>query len=242
MQLIHLRARVREWLLLIFLGVSGAAAHAATTTGPAAGLYSATVPLSDHSERGQAAAFQDAMRLVLARVTGRPDAGNEPALASLVGDAPRYVQQYQVLPDGQLAVGFDGAELEKLIVAADPRGAQEVTVGVTGIADLAAYAAVTEYLESLRWVRSLAVEELSGEAVIYRLRVLGGAAELVRAIELDNRLQPAPSADTAASGTTLGYRYRSSSGFSSSSSNSPSSSDSSSGASNGPSNGSPNGP
>jgi len=76
-------------------------------------LYQATVPLADRSEAAQSAAFQTAMRTVLVRVTGRRSADEEPALAPLIGNARRYVQQYRGAADGQVWVSFDGPAIER---------------------------------------------------------------------------------------------------------------------------------
>jgi len=40
------------------------------------------------------AALQEAMRQALVRATGRRESADDPALASLVSDAPRYVKTY----------------------------------------------------------------------------------------------------------------------------------------------------
>jgi uncharacterized protein len=87
------------------VGTSHAAARAE--------LYQATVPLSDRSEAAQNAAFQNAMRSVLVRVTGRRSAEEDPALAPLVTNARRYVQQYRAAADNQVWVAFDGAAIER---------------------------------------------------------------------------------------------------------------------------------
>lgn len=108
-------ARGARTLLLVIMGGVGVATSggAATVTR----LFEATVPLADRSEAGQAAALQEAMRQVLVRVTGQRSAGYQPALASLVDDARRYVQQYRVVGNNQFFVGFDGARLERSIAA-----------------------------------------------------------------------------------------------------------------------------
>jgi hypothetical protein len=111
----HLRAvraacaALAAWALLapVFL-------HAARV----AGLYEATVPLADRSDTGQADALQAAMRQVLVRVTGRRDAGDDPALAPLVTDARRYVQQFRVIGGNQFFAGFDGAKVERAVTDA----------------------------------------------------------------------------------------------------------------------------
>ena len=89
--------------------------------GPAAALtrtepYQATAPLSDRSEAAQTAAFQSAMRTVLVRVTGNRLAEEDAALAPLVGNARRYVQQYRAAAEGQLWIAFDGAAIERWLV------------------------------------------------------------------------------------------------------------------------------
>jgi hypothetical protein len=76
-------------------------------------MYQATAPVADRSEAAQTAAFQNAMKTVLIRVTGRRNADEDPALASLVSNARRYVQQYRAAPDSQLWVSFDGPAIER---------------------------------------------------------------------------------------------------------------------------------
>jgi hypothetical protein len=86
--------------------------------GPASGMtrievFQATVPDTDHSEAGQTAAFQAAMKVVLVRATGRRASAEDAVFAPLVGNARRYVQQYRTTPDRQLWVAFDGPALER---------------------------------------------------------------------------------------------------------------------------------
>jgi hypothetical protein len=53
------------------------------------------------------------MKTVLIRVTGRRNAGDDPALNALVNNARRYVQQYRTTPDAQYWVAFDGPAIER---------------------------------------------------------------------------------------------------------------------------------
>jgi len=76
-------------------------------------LYQATAPESERSEAAQTAAFQSAMKVVLIRVTGRRAAEEDAALAPLIVNARRYVQQYRNTADGQLWVSFDGPAIER---------------------------------------------------------------------------------------------------------------------------------
>ena len=72
-------------------------------------------------ERQSPAALQEAMRQVLVRATGRRESADDPALASLVSDAPRYVKTYATGARGQPQVVFDGAAIERAIAAAGRR-------------------------------------------------------------------------------------------------------------------------
>ena len=64
------------------------------------------------------AALQEAMRQALVRATGRRESADDPALAGLVSDAPRYVKSYATGPRGEPQVVFDGAAMEHAINAA----------------------------------------------------------------------------------------------------------------------------
>ena len=93
----------------------GFAALCAATSGIAltrTELYQASAPVTDRSEAAQTAGFQTAMKIVLVRVTGRHAAEDDPALAPLVSNARRYVQQFRAGAD-QLWVAFDGAAIER---------------------------------------------------------------------------------------------------------------------------------
>src|SRR6184192_2659824 len=69
-------------------------------------------------EGQSAAAVQDAMRQALVRATGRRESANDPALASVVAEASRYVKGYAVGPRGESQVVFDGAAVDQAITAA----------------------------------------------------------------------------------------------------------------------------
>src|SRR5262249_14578536 len=67
---------------------------------------------------GQAAAaqspsaLQDAMRQAVVRATGRRESATDPALASLISEAPTYVKAYAQGTHGQSQVVFDGTAVE----------------------------------------------------------------------------------------------------------------------------------
>ncbi|MGH8130260.1 MAG: DUF2066 domain-containing protein [Steroidobacteraceae bacterium] len=76
-------------------------------------LYSVTVPYTGQNE----AAFREAMRAILVRVTGRRDAPELENLAPLVAQASRYVVSFRRATGNQLAVTFDGPAIENAVDA-----------------------------------------------------------------------------------------------------------------------------
>jgi hypothetical protein len=97
-----------------FLLLGGFPARAATVSG----LYRATVPASGSDEAARAQAFQQAMRIVIVRATGRRDAADAPGIAELIAQAGRHVQTLRPVAGGQLDVAFDGTAIENAIAAA----------------------------------------------------------------------------------------------------------------------------
>src|SRR3984957_19450709 len=71
----------------------------------------------DVAERG-GSALQDALRQVLVRATGHREAADDPALAALVADAPKYVKDWDTGARGQSQVVFDGAAIERAVMPA----------------------------------------------------------------------------------------------------------------------------
>lgn len=69
-------------------------------------------------DRQTTPAVQDAMRQALVRATGRRESATDPAFASVVADATRYVKSYGTGPRGEPQVVFDAAVVEQAISAA----------------------------------------------------------------------------------------------------------------------------
>jgi uncharacterized protein len=82
-----------------------------------------------------------------------------------------------------------------------------VLVEVSGISDLNAYATTLNYLEGMTLVRGVALEQVAGDTMRFRLAVRGDATTLRRAIALDNRLVPQSSTEPDADGR-LAFRYQ----------------------------------
>jgi len=93
------------------------------------------------------------------------------------------------------------------VFAASGSSLGNVFVEVSGIGDLDAYAATLNYLEAMTLVRAVAVEQVAGDTMRFKLAVRGDAATLRRAIALDNRLVPQGDASPVM-GDRLAFRYR----------------------------------
>lgn len=76
------------------------------------------------------------------------------------------------------------------IYAASAGSLGTIAVEVSGIRDLDDYAAAMGYLESMTLVRSVGLEQVSGDTMRFQLAVRGDATTLRRALALDNTLVP----------------------------------------------------
>lgn len=108
----------------------------------------------------QGAAFQEAMRVALVRLTGRRDADQDPAFAALIADARRYVQIFRPLPGGAgTQVTLDAGAIERAIAAAGrgtwPRERPVALVVITQPPPGADAAAVRRALEDAAAQRGL---------------------------------------------------------------------------------------
>jgi hypothetical protein len=106
-------ARYLHFVALLCWGLAALCVADASAALTRAELYQATVPVADRSDASKPAAFEAALRIVLVRVTGRRTAEDDPALAPLLANARRYVQQYRETQDGQLWVSFDAAAIDR---------------------------------------------------------------------------------------------------------------------------------
>lgn len=105
--------RLASATLTVMLALAPVVVTAATL----GNLYESTVSASGTGDAARNGAFQEALRDVLVRVTGRRDAPAVPGLAALVSDARRYVQTFRSAPGGQLVISFDGNAIENAVAA-----------------------------------------------------------------------------------------------------------------------------
>jgi len=165
-------------------------------------------PVMDPQERAQASADSPGLLQVADRYG---------ANAVLLGRSRGGVVQWSLLSaDGaaQASGGIeDGVHLAAdafaRVFAASASSLGSVIVEVGGISNLDAYAATLNYLEGMTLVRGVALEQVSGEKMRFRLAVRGDAATLRRAIALDRRLVPLHAPDGSPdAGNRLAFRYQ----------------------------------
>ena len=80
----------------------------------------------------------------------------------------------------------------RFAVTGDGAGGRSVNITVNGIETLAAYARISQYLESLSTVNNVKVGELSPQGVQYALQVSGGLQDLTRTVSIGTVLEPDP--------------------------------------------------
>lgn len=116
----HLRGFVLVWGLLWTLAAPAAEVR---------DLYEAEVPVADQQVEARQAAIRAGLAEVLVRATGYSGMAQDPALADLLDNAPRYLQQYRYraappttlpMPDGTVTpwvlwMSFDANNLHQLL-------------------------------------------------------------------------------------------------------------------------------
>jgi hypothetical protein len=165
-------------------------------------------PVMDAQERADASSEAAGLQQVAARYG---------ANAVLLGRARGGTVQWTLISDEGAAKTSGGLE-DGVHLAADTfarvystsgSSLGSVIVEVSGISDLNAYAATLNYLEAMTLVRGVALEQVAGEKMRFRLAVRGDAATLRRAIALDHRLVPADGPDGASGAADrLAFRYQ----------------------------------
>lgn len=165
-------------------------------------------PVMDAQER--AAASSDAPGLL-------QTAERYGADAVLLGRSRGGVVQWTLLSKDGAAQATGGiedgvhlaADTFARVFAASATSLGSVVVEVGGISNLDAYAATLNYLEGMTLVRGVALEQVSGDKMRFRLAVRGDAATLRRAIALDHRLVPIAAPDGSPdAGGRLAFRYQ----------------------------------
>lgn len=167
--------------------------------------YEARVPVADQSAPVRENALREALRSVVARVSG--DTALYQA-ATLIDQAPQLVQRYgyEREPDGSLALvaGFDGRAVDNRLKALGlpvwgvyAAEVEEVQLQVSGIHSAEGYVQVMSTLRGLPGVRDIKAVRAAGDQLELRVRAEGGAGRLSGALMAAGTLiqDPAGSAE-----------------------------------------------
>ncbi len=152
----------------------------------------------------------------LNEATALQEAERYGANAALIGRAQGgSVRWTLVSSDGsaQSSGGFEdgihlAADTFARMFAASASSLGNVVLEISGIRDLDAYASTLNYLESMTLVRAVALEQVSGDTMRFKLAVRGDATTLRRAIALDSKLVSQDDVSAAPTGERLSFRYR----------------------------------
>ena len=152
----------------------------------------------------------------LDETTALQEAERYGANAALIGRAQGGTVRWTLVSrDGsaQASGGFEdgihlAADTFARMFAASASSVGSVIVEVSGIRDLNAYASTLNYLEGMTLVRAVALEQVSGDIMRFKLAVRGDATTLRRAIALDNKLVAQDDMGAAPTGERLSFRYR----------------------------------
>lgn len=152
----------------------------------------------------------------LTEATALQEAERYGANAVLIGRAQGAMVRWTLISsDGsaQASGGLeDGVHLAAdtfaRMFAASGSSLGNVFVEVSGIRDLDAYASTLNYLESMTLVRAVALEQVAGDTMRFKLAVRADAATLRRAIALDSKLVSQDDMSAAPMGDRLSFRYR----------------------------------
>lgn len=174
-------------------------------------------PQMDAQDRAQASSAAGASAASLLQVAARYGA-NAVLLGKARRDGAGGAAVRWTLASDQGAVEVqgtpeDGAHLTAdtfaSIYSASGSSLDSVALEISGIDNLSAYATTLNYLENMTVVRSVALEQVAGDTLHFRLAVRGDAAHLKRALALDNKLVPMTSAGGSTSAVErLQFRYQ----------------------------------
>jgi uncharacterized protein len=138
------------------------------------------------------------------------------ANAALIGRAQGGVVRWTLVSSegsSQASGGLEdgihlAADTFARVFAASGSSLGNVVVEISGIRDLDAYASTLNYLESMTLVRAVALEQVSGDTMRFKLAVRGDATTLRRAIALDSKLVSQDDLSAAPAADRLSFRYR----------------------------------
>jgi hypothetical protein len=182
--------------------------------------YTGQAPVNSQSDDERVGALQTALANVVVVQTGDSGILARADVAKAVGQAERYVLQYQYKPntgdDGAkmlLVVQFDSVAVDKLLAhlglgahddaAALSETPSEAIVWVGGIRDANDYARVAGYLGRSNFVRATQPLQARGDSIMLKLSLATDLAHFLDAVGMERTLVVDTSAHTEGVDATL---------------------------------------
>lgn len=204
---------------LLFAAWAAGAGAAETPAALADDVFAVTVPAVGRSQDELKPAYLDALKRVIVAVTGRDEAGRDPALLARFGDPADYVERYQ--SDGAgIRVQFNRSLTRNVLVAAGylpsrvdsamtgTEGRTAIRLIVTNINRPDDYGAVLQIFRAMEPDVDVSVLAAAGDAVTLLVSSRAGVVAIRNALAEQGSLQlEAPGSEPADSGETMHYRY-----------------------------------
>jgi hypothetical protein len=114
-----------------------------------------------------------------------------PATSGFVWKFTHAGETNQARGSAQDGIDLAADTLAAIYAPPSTRSTSALSVSVSGVRDVTAYATLVSYLRSLSMVRDLTVEALTGDVIRLRVTVIGDRQLLMRIAALDGRLLPA---------------------------------------------------
>lgn len=185
---------------------------ASLTWATAPATYTGSAPVNSQSDDDRAGALQTALANVVIAQTGDSGVMARPDVAKAVGQAERYVLQYQYKPNSgaddtakmTLVAQFDSVAVDKMLSRLDLGGKDdqaalsetpsEATVWIGGIRDANDYARVIGYLTRNNFVRSAQPMRAHADGALVKLSLATDLVHFLGAVGMERTL----GVDTAA--------------------------------------------
>lgn len=142
-------------------------------------VYSAQLPVENQSEAQRQKAFDDALREVLESLSQTPNLKVDADTAVLFEHPDRYVESYSYLSDPeqpdalQIVVHFDQHALQPFISFDHPIQQQHYDLQISGISSVESLNALTQYLNQVKGVRTLSIQQVTGDVINLTLVLKG---------------------------------------------------------------------
>ncbi len=172
----------------------------------APGTYVGEAPVNSQSDDDRVEALKVALASVVAAQTGDSALPARPDVARALGNAERYVLQYQYRRNSgddaakmTLVAQFDSAAVDKLLqrlgvgangadAAAQTETPSEATVWIGGIRNADDYARVIAYLGKSNFVRSAQPMQARGDGMLVKLSLATDLAHFLEAVGIERTL------------------------------------------------------